>query len=171
MLNEFLADRRAAILDRWLSLILDTYPSEVGRFLRKEKDRFANPVGQTIAREIEAIYDGILRGAEPDELAPALDGIVRIRAVQDFRPSQAVSFMFLLKRAVREDLEEVRRGEPLPPELFPLESRIDALAVRAFDIHSECREKMYEIRAKEIKNRTWVLLERMNRAGGKGDDG
>jgi hypothetical protein len=82
-------------------------------------------------------------------------------------PSQAISFVSLLKKAVR---EEVTRDEACPAsqleargrwtmddkskmlfELLQFETKIDMLASLAFDIYLKCREEIYEIRVNEAK--------------------
>lgn len=164
-----LAASRSAVLQRWFQLIVDSYPAGVARFLATEPDRFANPVGQTIRGRCADLLDGLLAGKADQELVPALDDIVRIRAVQDFSPSQAVGFVFLLKRALR---EEAGQGSPeLGGEMAALESRIDMLACLAFDIYMSCREKAYEIQAKELRRRTFKLLERLQDGSGSEPSG
>jgi hypothetical protein len=41
----------------------------------------------------------------PDTVSTFLDGIVRIRAVQNFAPSEAVAFIFHLKKVIRRNSE------------------------------------------------------------------
>lgn len=159
-LAELLEQKRSIIQDRWVDLILETYPPDAKRFLGKQKDPFANPVGTTIVREIENIYGELLTGPDPERLAPCLDRIIRIRAVQEFTPSRAVSFVFLLKRAVRSVLEKEIRRHGLLEEWTVIESGIDEMAMLAFEIYMKCREKIYEIRAKEAKNQVSRLLRR-----------
>jgi hypothetical protein len=159
-LEEILREKKSDIRDRWVRLILETYPSDAKRFLAKQKDPFANPVGTTISGEIEHIYEELLDGLDPDRIAPYLDGIIRIRAVQDFTPSQAMAFVFLLKKVIRSELENEIREGLLSDELLEFEARIDRLALLAFDIYMKCREKLYEIRANEAKNHVSSLLRR-----------
>jgi hypothetical protein len=45
-------------------------------------------------------------------------------------------------------------------ELLTLESRIDQLANASFDIFMKCREKLYEIRANELRNWTYRALQK-----------
>ncbi len=173
MLTELLAERRTSILKRWLGLIFESYAPQTARFLGAERDRFANPVGQTIAREIEVAYDGIRSTAEVESFSPALEAIVKIRAVQDFRASDAVAFIFQLKRAIREELAGELDGAGLAAPLRALDARIDAVAARCFDLYMSAREKIYEIKANELRKRTHFLLERATRLprGAKpGDD-
>ena len=159
-IEKHLAQNKAPIVGRWLDLIFETYPDDAQRFLRKQKDRFANPVGTTISKEIENLYDEVIKGLEPDRVSPILDRIIRIRAIQDFSPSQAVNFIFLLKKAIRlETSADMLKGQPVE-DLTIIESRIDNLALLAFDIYMQCREKLYDIRANETKNRVSRLLQR-----------
>ena len=49
-------------------------------------------------------------------------------------------------------LAEFARGAGLDPAaLAPLESGVDRLALAAFDVYMQCREKIFEIRVREIK--------------------
>lgn len=152
-------------MERWFQLILETYPAGTSRFLKQEKDRFTNPVGYTISQEIEALYDGLLQEMNSDKLAVCLDNIIRIRAVQDFPPSQTIAFIFLLKKAIREELASEIAENRVLEELLKFESRIDKLVLLAFDIYMKCREKVFEIRVNEAKaerERVLKLLERIN---------
>ena len=157
---KLLEENKAPIVGRWLDLIFETYPDDAQRFLRKQKDRFANPVGTTISKEIEALYDELVEGLEPDRISPILDRIVRIRAIQDFTPSQAVNFVFLLKKAIKTEISGETPIDPLSKDLAIIEARIDDLALLAFDIYMTCREKLYDIRANEAKNQVSRLLQR-----------
>ena len=44
-LGDLLLRNEAAILKRWFNLILETYPADTAPLMRKDKDRFTNPVG------------------------------------------------------------------------------------------------------------------------------
>src|SRR4030042_2596299 len=96
-LKELLHKKRSAILKKWFDIIVETYPAETALFLKNKKNRFANPVGSIIFEGIENIFDEILQGINSERVYPFLDNIIRVRAVQDFLPSQATSFIFLLK--------------------------------------------------------------------------
>ncbi len=55
-LEDLLKQKAEPIRKRWLGLIIETYPADSQRFLREQKDRFANPVGTTLSRAVEALY-------------------------------------------------------------------------------------------------------------------
>lgn len=147
-LDEALKERRAAVLDRWFQAVLATYPEETSRFLASGSDPFANPVGCTVREGLGRLYDGLAVERAPAELASAVDGIVRIRAVQEFAPSAAVGFVYALKGILREELA----GAGLhAAESAALEGGVDRLALAAFDVYMQCREKIFEIRVREIR--------------------
>ncbi len=160
-LKNILSDKRSAVLKRWFDKIVETYPQDASGHLRKQKAQFANPVGYTITEGIEGLYESLLTGLIPDEVATLLDGIVRIRAVQDFTPSEAVSFIFMLKKAVREELrQEISQQAVSSEELTAFEATVDDLALYAFDLYMKCREKIYEIKANEARSATFRLLQK-----------
>ncbi len=161
-LEKLLLDKRSAIIKKWRNLIVGTYPIDTQRFLKKEKDRFANPVGQTIAEDLENLYDGLVKGGDLDKLSSDLDNIIRIRAVQDFKPSQAIGFVLQLKGLIRDELKKKGQENGLVREIEALEDSIDNVALRAFDIYVKCRQKLYDIRVKEAKNQVERLLKRAN---------
>lgn len=161
-LENLLLKKRSAILERWFHLILETYPPETAKFLKKQKDRFANPVGAAISEGIEGIFDQLCQGIDYGKVSPFLDKIIRVRAIQDFFPSQAIAFIFLLKPVLREELESEIRENDVSEELLALESRIDDLALISFDIYMQCREKIYDMKFNEVRNKTYSLLKKTN---------
>jgi len=164
-MKEILSKKKAAILDRWFQLIIASYPADTSRFLEKESDRFANPVGHTISQEIEIIFDELVGDMQSDRLATSLDNIIKVRSIQDFTPSQAIAFIFQVKKAIRDELGDEIKKDRLSDELIELESRIDKLVMAAADIYMGCREKIYEIRVNEAKKEVEqmsILLERTN---------
>ena len=78
--------------------------------------------------------------------------------------------MFVLKRAIRDTVGKEVQERSMYDELFTLESRIDSLALLAFDIYMQCRERIFEIRADEVRNRTFRLLEQAHLICGVQDD-
>ncbi|MCX5808155.1 MAG: RsbRD N-terminal domain-containing protein [Proteobacteria bacterium] len=169
-LQDKIKQKKKAISERCFNLIAGTYPAATSQLLKREKDRFLNPVGYTIQNEMETIFDELTGEMNSNRLYTALESIIKIRAVQDFSPSEAIGFVFLLKAAVREETTKERvqgaegpRGRGVKDneaeifeELHNFEQRIDRIALMAFDIYMECREKIYEIKTKEIELRAKV---------------
>ena len=157
-----LEKHRETILGRWFDLIAGTYPRATSDFLVKQADRFRNPVGHAISASIGPIYDQVVSAMNRDELLRALDGIIRIRSVQDFSPSEAVAFVFQLKAVIRDVMDEQLRGSGKLDDLADLEARVDRVALLAFEKYMECREKLHEIRNKQSESRTTRLREEAN---------
>ena len=153
-----LTQKKAAILGRWLDMIFESYPPETAIFLRKEKNRFDNPAGSRISEGLEGLYGVLLQEMERDQVLACLDEIIRIRALQNFAPSQALAFIFLLKDIIRTELAAEILKENLAAELQDLESRIDGLALLGFDVYTKRREKIYEIKADEAKRRISAFM-------------
>lgn len=166
-MRELLARKKRSVVDKWFDRILDSYPVDTAKFLRTEKDPFANPVRNTILQGIEGVYDELMQeGENPDTLNAFLDKVIRIRSVQDFSPSQAIAFVFSLKTVIRDVLgKEIREGR-LHDQMMLMERCVDDLALRAFDVYMGCREELYELRVNEVKRereQAFRLLERTDR--------
>ncbi len=157
-IQSLLAEQKADILNEWRNVIIASYPKDSQSFLKKGKSQFANPVGFVIANEIEYLFDQFMReDGDQEKIASSLENIIRIRAVQDFKPSQAVSFVMELKELVRGAL-----GESHLAVMKEFENRMDRMTLLAFDIYAKCRQRLFEIRVNEVKNQVGRLLERAN---------
>jgi len=149
--------KRSKIIKRWQDAIIASYPKDSQGFFKRTKSQFANPVGSIVAKEIETLFDEVVKGDNADRIASSLDTIIRVRAVQDFSPSQAVAFVLQLKDIIKEEL-----GNGHSPDMHALDRQIDGILLMAFDVYSKCRQEIYEIRVHEVKNQVGKLLERAN---------
>jgi len=171
-LERLLWQNKPAIVKRWFELVAGTYPADTAKFLKQEGDRFLNPVGATFSEELDAIYQELLEGMNEERLSSRLSNIIKIRSVQDFPPSQAIGFVFLLKRAIREELRGIKEDNVLR-ELVEFDLKIDKLALLALDIYAECREKIYQLSLEQIRNEremAFKLLERSTMRAGEGEE-
>lgn len=162
-LVDFLVLDQQAVLDAWFDLVMGTYAENTAALWKNKDDPFANPVRHRFETGMRGILVALAScGEMPDAktFAPLLDEIVRVRAVQDFTPSQATAFVFLLKKAVRETLWPKVAEHDLFVELLSLESAIDVVALHAFDIYSQCRDRIAELRINQIKKQYDRLLKR-----------
>jgi hypothetical protein len=144
----FLAEKKEIIVKRWSDQVLDSYGSP--EFFKKQKNQFANPIGSTISAGLQDIYTVLAEGQELGRLYKPLENIVKIRAVQDFTPSQSTSFVYLLKTIVRQELAKDKKSSVSQDSLLELDTRIDQVALMAFDIYMECRERLHQIRINEV---------------------
>jgi len=157
-LEQLLHQNKTAILQKWHDLLLERYPEQSRAFFRKQKNQFANPVGHAISEGIQSIFEGLLQGGHAEGIPLFLDNIVRVRAVQEFTPSQALEFLFGLKKVIRQELGNALYSADMAAEWAAFESRIDDLALLGFDVYTECRHKLFEVRVEEVKRRSERLL-------------
>ena len=160
MLNDLLKQHKAGILKEWVDALTDSYHDDTSKFLKKQNDAFANPVGKAIFQGLASLLDELATGMDYQKIKSALDPVVRIRAVQDFSPSQAVAFIFSLKKIIRKKLKKGSNANNFTDDFLLIEMKIDKLAMIAFDIYMECREKINELKANELRNMTFKALER-----------
>ncbi len=159
-LNKLLSQRKADVVKRWFDEVVNTYPGETAQFLKRQKNQFANPVGNTTHNGLDALFDVLLHGGDPEAINSFLDPIIRIRALQNFTPSQATSFILFLKKIVKEIFEKEITDPHMMEDFLDFASRVDDLCLMAFDIYSKCRETLYQIQANEMRNRTFRAFEK-----------
>jgi len=159
-LRELLAERRSAVCERWLDAVLGEYGAATAARWRRERDRFANPIGHALAAGLPELLAAVTSDRELDGTAAALEEIVRIRAVQDLTPSRAVGFVYHLRRAVRDELAGELAGGGHAADLAALDARIEGLALLAFDTYVSLREEMFRLRQEELKRSVASILRR-----------
>lgn len=170
---QLLRAEREAIADEWREAIYRTYPFDTAGFLRKGVDEFKNPVGTRTQHAVTALTKHFLQEVvlSDDELDAALDEMVRMRAVQPFEPSKAMGALFLIKGVVRKKLPKVGKLKDHAEALLQFESKVDSVALRAFDIYVKCKVQLYEMRVNEIKNQQAMLLRRAGLVADASHDG
>jgi hypothetical protein len=147
---ELLDRHRPEILGDWFDAIAASYPPDAATFFRNERNRFANPVGHAFVEGTGVLFEALLRGEFGNAREP-LEFMIRIRAVQSSSPGEALAFVFALKDVVRRRFAAAIRQQDLYEELLAFESRVDRLALCAFDLFMSARERIHEIRANAVK--------------------
>ena len=155
-----LAKKKGAIVKEWFDGLMSSYPADTAQFLRSQKDPFANPVGQNTRQSLDALYDHLLQTFDSVTAESMIDPILRIRAIQDFTASQAVRFVFDLKLIIRKTISVDAGDAKAHKTLSTLDKRIDELGLLAFDVYMQCREKIYDLKANEMRNRTLSAFDR-----------
>ncbi len=159
-LKRFLEERRPLILERWFEALIEGYPSEARRLISNiKKDRFENPLGHTLFEGLEGLFEVLLH--KEKGLTGSLETFIRLRAVQEFKPSEAVSFVFVLKDVIRRELSSLSDSRFME-EFIALSAEIDEIALKVFDIYMESRERLNEVKVNELRNMTGWMLKKMN---------
>ncbi len=168
--EQLMRSQQADLIRAWFQSALNTYPSDTAQFLKKQKDPFANPVGATLSRELEKIFEELLAEQSSDELVESVEAIVRIRAVQDFSPSQAISLFLSFKQVLQSRLEPTVSQRGWQRELREMENRVDQLCLLAFDVYVKCREKIWELKANEAQQRVSYILRKWGKEQSRTDE-
>jgi hypothetical protein len=148
---------RTEITSRWYDSIVDRYPVETANFLRSQSDPFANPVGAALRDELGPIVDAILDQQDPSDVESSLDRVIRVRALQEMSPAEAVGCLLDLKRVFSEVV-----GDASEADKSSFDRGVDMMLLAAFNVYSRCREQVYDIRVNEIRNRSLKVMERLN---------
>ena len=146
-------ENKKAIAELWLRRVLRTYPAQTAEFLASEQDPFRNPVGHALRESLAILVDELLLAMNMGPVTAALDSLMQIRAVQDLPPGKALEFLFQLK--------DILRNQSQDEDLGLLETRIDELALLAFNLYVQYRERTWEVRANEARRRVYVLERRL----------
>lgn len=159
-LYRVLAQQEAVLKNAWFDRMLDSYPQASRKYFERVNKEFSNPVGANLHHSLSALFSELISDeADADRIKDHLQMILRIKAVQDVLPSQAVSFIPALKQIIeRVCKDNIARGEIPLPELMDFYTDLDTVALLAFDIYSESRELIYDLRLRQIKETNDILV-------------
>lgn len=157
-LNQLLKDNYDVLLTEWFEQAIAAYPAEAHKYFVKVKNEFTNPVGSTIYNHLAKLLTELSGDRDADKLYQHLEMILKVRAVQDMKPSKALAFIPSFKSIVQNNLkEQIKKGAVTQAELQNLFSDLDTLLLLAFDLYDESRELIYKLRITEIKQQNDIL--------------
>lgn len=145
-LQDLLRQRKTFLLDRWFELILNEYEGETKSFLRKQQDRFANPMAYALRAATEAILQALIEGRDVDR-AP-LAYALKIKAVQENEPLRGIAFVNSLKEVVRKTF-----ADSIPEvELIDFNAQVDRISSISRELFVDHRVKIAELSAMKISS-------------------
>lgn len=152
--REIFRSHKDEVLRLWTEAVFATYPFETTGFLRTKEDPFGNPVGAMTKQAAGALYDAATGEhiLDMDSLKSDLERFVKLRAVQQFAPSQGLGVFCLMKPILRQRVLPQLAAQGGLEDYLEAESRLDSLTLLAFDIYTAARETLAESRIKEIRN-------------------
>ncbi|MCP4706811.1 MAG: hypothetical protein GY865_19610 [candidate division Zixibacteria bacterium] len=161
LINSLLS-RKDIILDKWIKSILDGYQFEGARFFTENDNPFHNPVGTKTKSESELILSQILGDMDLAILEKSLEKIIKIRSIQEFSASEAVSFINLLKQVIDDEINSEEFKDIPNSDILNVFARIDKVILMAFDIYMYNRERISQIKINEIKKKySFVNMDRV----------
>ena len=151
-LKQILEKNRDSFVKKWFQATINTYPEQTVKILGKDSNRFDNPIGAVTHESLEDVFNLLSKEFDQETLEKTLDPVIRIRAVQTFCASEAVSFVFSLKEIGEDILDDnlIREFDKL----------VDKIALAAFDKFMKCREDVFLLKATESKRRIHRAFER-----------
>lgn len=152
------SEQKSRICRVWVERTLAAHSEEFARFATDNRDAFSNPVGEIVRTGLGELFDALLDGADTDRFRAALEQVIRLKAVQDQPASQALAFIPLLKDLVRDQFPKDKQDKKAREALAVFEGRIDQALLVAFDLYTECRERIFQLRVNELKRSTAGLL-------------
>ena len=159
-LENRLAKNKNAIVKDWFDLVAKTYAPDTAQFIKNNQDPFTNPVGGSLSNGLAGLFDQLLGDPNRESVKSYLDPIIRIRAVQDFTPSEATAFILALKHIIRDHLKNDLSDSHTANALLEFEAKIDSLNLFAFDLYMACREKLYELKTNVERTKIYKAFER-----------
>lgn len=161
-LEHVLQNRKQELVQKWFQAVVKTYSADASHFFIRHQDPFTNPVGRAFRKGLGELFDLITDADEndPSAISACLDPMIRIRAVQNFIPSEALGFLFHLKPVLRKHLGQTLMDPVAADAFVRIEAKIDAIGLIAFNIYMECREKIYQLKSDAIREGTFKALQR-----------
>jgi len=156
-LQTLLSEQKVYILEQWGKQVLATYSQDAARIFEKQKDRFANPIGFNVKAGLAELYEALTGGEEP-RLGSQMENFIKVRAVQQFSPSEAIAFVFLFKQIVREFARKLE-AELDAEILRQLDDRVDQVALQVFDLYMASRERLHQVRIRELEANRHILTD------------
>ncbi|HBT96874.1 MAG TPA: hypothetical protein DEB25_04170 [Desulfobulbaceae bacterium] len=159
--NEDLAEafrcHHEKIVERWVKYALSNYQSP--DFFLRQPDPFANPVGGAVRQAFDRLLPLLAKKPERQKFTEILEHLVRIRAVQGLKPSQALAPVNAVKHIVREVLAADKERAALVADLYDFDFAVDIAMLTAVDLYMEARERLYATRLAEFKSGRHTLTD------------
>lgn len=149
-LDEAFRNYREKIVNKWVEYALSTYKDS--KFFQSESDKFANPIGGNVRESFDKLYLLLTKNKDSKELIIPLEQFIRIRSVQEFTASQAVSPIHAIKHITRDILGKDKERKHLVNELYDFEFAVDMAVLAAFDLYMGNRERLANVRIEEIRS-------------------
>ena len=154
MIKKHLKKNKKKILNSWFCILMDVFPKDKSQFLRKNKDSFANPIGSISFKSLENIILELSENFNEKKIKKDLEAILKILAIQEFKPSVALSFVLPLKKIIKDTIKEKNI------DFSNIDLQIEKMLLIAFDIFIANRELIFKFKANHIKERTLNLLQK-----------
>ena len=156
-LNTLLAQNQEVILEKWLNLRLAIFSKQKQSLIMTQMDQFQNPIRHQLHEGLKVILENFDKKGE--KFIEALEQICRILAIQDFPPSKATALFYELKGIVRKLAKKTGVGFNAK-DWVEFNSTIESMTLETVDCYCAQREKIYQLKVDESKNKAFMLLKK-----------
>lgn len=170
--TDIIINERETILKEWIGLSWEQCFSQSEPALNRNCSSIPGcntdiPLKHIFRTGLEGIFDQLIEGRLPDIRHPLLNEVIEILAIQDSPPSKALSFYESLTVIIKNRFKEYLTAENIYAKdvddnikrqfnIF-IENINKALYV-SFDIYMNTRERLFNIKLKEITASNYRLL-------------
>lgn len=139
-----LRDREEAILNAWMERQLENITLRLDLISKEDLEKQSHEFLQAL---IKAMSTGNLKDVEAPEYKQVIKMLQKVsstRATQGFTPSETATYIFSLKDAILQFLQEELAGVPdiLNREITVVSQLLDKLGIVTFETYSDAREKV-----------------------------
>ena len=145
------------ILEKWLDRRLSMFSNQKRSLIKTQMNQFQNPIRHEIHGGLKMILENFEE--ENEKFNEAVEQICRVMAIQEFPPSNAISFFYELKEIVH-DRDKKTKNTLTSEEFIKFNSDIEKMTLKAFDCYCNHREKIYQLKVDESKNKTYMLIKK-----------
>ena len=154
-LAKLLATRRDAVVEAWWEKVLELYDERARNLLRRNEDPFTNPLRSTFVSAMERIVDCMAAGQDIDTARDAIREVVKLRAIQDVSPGEALDSFLVFRKALKEVAKD--SWDEVADEAVGAQ---DALVRLAADEYLGAQKLILDIKYRERVRRFHLIVRR-----------
>ena len=145
------------ILEKWLDRRLSLFSNQKQSLIKTQMNQFQNPIRHEIQGGLKMILENLEE--KNDKFNEAVEQICRVMAIQDLPPSKAIALFYELKEIVHDRV--IKTNNTLKSEDFlEFNTNIENMTLKAFDCYCSHREKIYQLKVDESKNKAYMLIKK-----------
>lgn len=147
------------ILLQWVGDFLKHHTLDSIGTSRTIDDEFLNPSGTLVQNVTKKLFHAFLgEDTQLEDIKKSLTDIIRLQAVQDLSPAQALLPFISLKQHIFLLVEKELNNQAAFLEYKEIIDRIDTVLLMAFDLFAQKKEELYRVRVKELKSAQSQIL-------------
>ena len=145
------------ILEKWLDRRLALFSNQKQSLIKTQMNQFQNPIRHEIHEGLKMILENFEE--ESEKFNEAVELICRVMAIQELPPSKSIAFFYELKEIVNDRVKKLEQNLT-GKEFAEFNSNIEKMTLKTFDCYCGHREKIYQLKVDESKNKAYMLIKK-----------